>query len=97
MTSIFILHVYSCTDAYVNPFQIFFLFFFTTNQVLHGRDLRNAEDLHIPYSRLDIRRFSIRINGPNVWNSLPTLIRNSDSVHIFKRRLRNYIIENKLG
>ena len=31
------------------------------------RDIRNADDIQVPYGRLDIRRFSIRIAGANIW------------------------------
>ena len=63
---------------------------------MHGRELRNADDLYIPLTRLDIRRFSIRLHGPHIWNSYSPLIRNSESVNIFKRRLRSFIIDSKL-
>ena len=70
--------------------------FFLTNREFHGLELRNADDLYMPRARLDIRRFTIRIHGVKQWNSLPVQIRNSDSIHIFKRRLRSHIIESKL-
>ena len=70
--------------------------FFMTNRDFHGRELRDADDLYTPYARLDIRRFTIRIHGAKLWNNLPAQIRNSDSIHIFKRRLRSHIIESKL-
>ena len=70
--------------------------FFLTNREFHGLELRNADDLYMPRARLDIRRFTIRIHGVKLWNSLPVQICNSDSIHIFKRRLRSHIIESKL-
>ena len=70
--------------------------FFITNRDFHGLVLRNGDDLYIPHARLDIRRFSIRPYGAKCWNTLSAQIRNSDSVHIFKRRLRSHILESKL-
>ena len=70
--------------------------FFITNRVIHGRELRNAEDLHIPHARIDIRRFSIRLHGPQAWNSLPHTLRNCDSINILKSCTRNLIIDRKL-
>ena len=70
--------------------------FFLTNRDFHGHELRDADDLYIPYAKLDIRRFTIKIHGGKLWNALPAQIHNSESIHIFKRRLRSHIIESKL-
>ena len=70
-----------------------FLNFFSTNSDYHDHDTRHSEDLHVPYGRLDVRKFSIIIHGANVWNSLPNQIKNAQSVHIFKQQFRNYLIE----
>ena len=70
-----------------------FLNFFSTISDFHGHDTRHSEDLHVPYGRLDVRKFSIFIHGANVWNSLPNQIKNAQSVHVFKQQFRNYLIE----
>ena len=70
-----------------------FLNFFSTNSDYHDRDTRHSSDLHVPYGRLDVRKFSIIIHGANVWNSLPNQIKNAQSVHVFKQQFRNYLIE----
>ena len=59
-------------------------------------NLRNANDLHVPYGRLDIRKFSIRVTGANLWNSLPLFVNNSQSIHIFGKNMRHYLIEEKM-
>ena len=35
--------------------------YFQRNAGVHGHNLRNANDLYVPYGRLDIRKFSIKI------------------------------------
>ena len=69
--------------------------YFQRNAAVHDHNLRNANDLHVPYGRLDIRKFSIRVTGANLWNSLPLFVKNSQSIHIFKKNMRHYLIEKK--
>ena len=45
-----------------------FLNFFSTTSDYHDHDTRHSEDLHVPYGRLDVRKFSIITHGANVWN-----------------------------
>ena len=59
--------------------------YFQRNADVHDHNLRNANDLHVPYGRLDSRKFSIKITGANLWNSLPLFVKNSQSVHIFQK------------
>ena len=55
------------SQMYSNLFQI--------NRYIHDYDIRNADDIQVPYDRLDIRQFSIRIAGANLWNSLPMYVK----------------------
>ena len=77
------------TDIYNN--------FFQRNRDIHGLNIRNADDLHVPYGRLDIRKFSIKIAGANQWNSIPLNIKNSTSIDIFKKNMRAYLIDRKIS
>ena len=45
------------------------------NRNIHDYDVCNADDIQVPYGRLDIRRFSIKIAGANLWNSLPVYVK----------------------
>ena len=69
-------------------FQVHSKFFFHINRNIHDYELRNADDIQVPYSRLDIRRFSIIIAGANLWNSLPVYVKNTRTIHLFKRYLK---------
>ena len=69
--------------------------YFQRNADEHDHNLQNANDLYIPYGRLDIRKFSIKIAGGNLWNSLPSFVKNSQSINIFKKNMRNYLMREK--
>ena len=82
MTCIF---VYQCLNGCVPDI---FNDFYTCNRNIHGRETRQASDLHVPYGRLDIRQNSMKIHGANMWNSIPEHVKMSECVYLFKQRLR---------
>ena len=63
---------------------------------VHQYNVRNADELYVPYARLNIRKFSIKISGAKLWNVLPNHIKESSSVDVFKQNLRNYLIDNMI-
>ena len=63
---------------------------------MHQYNVRNADELYVPYARLDIRKFTIKISGAKLWNVLPNYIKESSSVDVFKQNLRNYLIDNMI-
>ena len=70
-----------------------FLNLFQTNEDIHDLNTRQSQELHVPYGSLDVRRFSFKVHGANVWNSIPDHIKNPQNIHIFKQLFRNYLIE----
>ena len=70
-----------------------FLNLFHTNSNFHDHDTRHSEDLNVPYGRIDVRKFSIKIHGAKLWNSIPDQIKNAQSIYMFKQQFRNYLIE----
>ena len=46
--------------------------FYHIDRNIHDYDIRNADDIQVPYDSLDIRQLSIRIAGANLWKSLRT-------------------------
>ena len=87
MTWIF---VYQCLNGCVPDI---FNDFYTRNRNVHGRNTRQASDLHVPYGRLDIRQNSMKIHGANMWNSIPVNIKMSESIIVFKQRLLNFLLD----
>ena len=63
---------------------------------VHQYNVRNADELYVPYARLDVRKFSLKIAGAKLWNALPNYIKESNSIDILRQILRNYLIGNML-
>ena len=58
--------------------------------------MRKADDMQVPYGRLDIRRFSIRIAGANLCISLPLYVKSTSTTHLFKIYMENYLLDKTL-
>ena len=89
MSSIFMYQCLNCSIPKV------FDDFFQRNNDVHGHNTRQANDLHVPCARLDIRKFCFKVHGANIWNNTPILIRQSPSVDVFKQRQWHHLIESK--
>ena len=70
-----------------------FINLFQTNDDVHAYNTRPSQQLHVPYGRLDVRRFSLKVYGAHVWNTIPDYIKNLQTIHTFKQLFRNYLIE----
>ena len=46
--------------------------------------------LEVPRARLEIRKNSFTVRAPALWNNLPTNIKSSDTVQIFKNALKQH-------
>ena len=99
-----ILNFYDINDYIIGSFMYeslsgnipdIFRNYFQRNVDVHDHYLWNTNDLYVPCGRLDIRKFSIKIAGANLWNSLPSFVKNSQSIHIFKKNMRHYLVERK--
>ena len=89
-----ILNVYYINDYIIGTFMYECLYgsipdifrnCFQRNADVHDHNIRNVNDLYVPYGRLGIRKFNIKIARPNWWNSLPSFVKNSETVHIFTK------------
>ena len=69
--------------------------FFHINRNIHDYDICNADDIQVPYGRLDIMRFSIIIAGAKLRYSLPLYVKNASTIHLYKRYLNNYLLDKK--
>ena len=58
---IFKIWYWTCLISINLPLE--YLCIFLSNRNIHWYDIHNANDIHVPYDRLDIRRFGIRIAG----------------------------------
>ena len=76
------------TDIFNNNFQ--------RNKYINSHGIYNADDLYVPDGRLDLRKFSIKFAGPNMWNSISSCTKNSTSIKCFERNMRGYLLDRKL-
>ena len=89
MTAIFMYQCLNCITPQV------FNDFFQKNNTLHDHDTRQSNDLHVPYARLNVRKFCFKIHGASTWNNIPILIKQSQSLDVFKKQLRHHLIGSK--
>ena len=65
---------------------------FTLASQLHSYYTRNCNLYYIPPCRTNIRNFSIRFQGPKFFNSLSPEIQNSESIRLFGKRLKKFLL-----
>ena len=70
--------------------------YFQKNNDVHDKETRQADLFHAPFGRLDVRKFSIRIHGSEVWNSLPCYIKCPMSIGVFKQKIRKHLIDKHI-
>ena len=58
----------------------------------HNYETRSRSLLNPPFQRLTQTQMSVDYNGPMEWNKLPNSIKNSKSLHIFKRKVKTYLL-----
>ena len=65
---------------------------FTLASQIHSYNTRNSNLFYIPYCLTNLRKFSIRFQGPTFFNSLSREIQNSESISLFGKRLRKFLL-----
>ena len=54
-------------------------------------ETRRINDLQVPKPRLEISKKSFSYVGTKVWNDIPNDIRNVESTHLFKQKMKTYL------
>ena len=65
---------------------------FTLASQIHSYKTRNSNLFYIPYCRTNLRKFSIRFQGPTFFNSLSREIQSSESISLFGKRLKKFLL-----
>ena len=65
---------------------------FTLASQLHSHYTRNCNLFYIPPCRTNIRNFSIRFQGPMLFNSLSPEIQNGESISLFAKRFKKFLL-----
>ena len=65
---------------------------FTLASQIHSYNTRNSSLFYIPYCRTNFRKFSIQFQGPTLFNSLSREIQNTESISLFGKRLKKFLL-----
>jgi len=66
----------------------YFCSMFVPNLEIHSHNTRIKDNIHSMHHRLNLRKHTIIIHGPTIWNNIQIDIRNSQSYFIFKRKFK---------
>ena len=67
---------------------------FIFNNQIHDHNTRAATKYRSHACRTNIKQFTILHQGPKIWNCLPPSITEINTISSFKRKLKEYLIEN---
>lgn len=72
----------------------YFRTMFVVNANVHSHYTRKNQRLHQEYCRLDVTKFSVRIYGTVLWNSLGIELQDLPTLMSFKKKLVQTLLEN---
>ena len=67
--------------------------YFFENAVIHEHNTRYRQNYRSEVCRINVRYFSVRVKGPQLWNSINTNIHKSLSLIAFKSAYKNYLLD----
>ena len=62
------------------------------SEYTHEHSTRNRTNFIPPFPRVDNVRLNYKYTFPVIWNEIPNAIKDSNSLSIFKRDLKNYFL-----
>ena len=66
--------------------------YFSLNKQVHSYVIRYANDFHLPFCRTTLRKFSVSFQGPTFYSSLNNDIKETNSLHSFRAKLKKIFI-----
>ena len=68
---------------------------FCRNEQIHDHDTRSKKDLHPTKVKTKLYgEKTISFQGPTFWNKLPKHLKETNSISLFKTKLKKYILDN---
>ena len=64
-----------------------YIIWFPRYRDMHQHIVCSADELHVPYARLEFRNVSPKISGTKIWNAFPNYIKESGLFDMFKQTL----------
>jgi hypothetical protein len=90
VNSLYIARFMFCYNSQLLP-PIFFDLFARNNQI-HNYNTRSAMNYRTHTCRTNLKQFTILYQGPKIWNSLPTNIKDSLSLYSFKKTMIEFLL-----
>ena len=69
-----------------------FIDMFLLNCDIHSYNTRSKNSFCLPYCRTNVRTFSLRFQGPKIFNSLSSEIQNASSTALFNSKLESFFL-----
>ena len=73
-----------------------FNMFFQANEQIHHHDTRRKRNIHVISHNTTMRSFSIRVQGPLLWNLLDPLIKQCKSLNSFKNTFKRHLFSTSV-
>ena len=68
--------------------------YFSLNKQVHSYATKHANDFLLPSCRTNLRKFSVSFQGPTYYNTIENDIKESNSLHLFKTKLKKKLYMN---
>ena len=65
---------------------------FLLNCDIHSYNARSKNSFRLPHCRTNVREFSLRFQGPKIFNSLSSEIQNASSTAFFNSKLKSFFL-----
>jgi len=67
--------------------------YFLINSDVHSYPTRQAKNVHLPYFHTTLGPFSLKYRGPSLWNTIPSYIKTSLSLSVFKSSMKKHLCD----
>ena len=65
---------------------------FLLNCDVHSYNTRSKNSFHFPYCRTNVRKFSLRFQGPKIFNFLSPEIQNASSTVLVNSKVKSFFL-----
>ncbi|ESO07907.1 hypothetical protein HELRODRAFT_169610 [Helobdella robusta] len=91
--NLFIYHVATFIFRFLRQqLPAFFRNFFTFGTSIQARTTRHTPLFYAPPARIKVLCMSLKHTGPGIWETIPQEIKDCNTLHLFKNKLKNFLI-----
>ena len=81
-----------CFNLKSNSLPVYFNDFCIENTQVHNHRTRKCNNLHKKFNRTNFGVYSTRNKVINVWNTIPNEIKQSISINVFKKKIKQFLL-----